>query len=421
MSEPMFGFGSSGGRISRGALSAAMLAVVIVFAACGGEIREPVGPDWPRWRGPSGDGISVEAEWDPAAIAGGPVTAWTFEAGAGFSSPSIVDGYVYLMGNAKGEDTVYCLRAADGKLVWSHSYPCRAGEYPGPTSTPTVDRGTVFCLSKEGLLNALDAADGKVLWSRHIASDFGAVPPEWGFASSVVPYGESLLVNAGEAGMALDRTDGSLIWASAPKPSGYASPVLMLRESETVALFFGAGALFGVDPDSGSVLWSHPWKTAYDVNAADPLVVGDRIFITTGYGRGCALLEVNGGEAAVVWENRTVSSHFGSPVSVDGFIYANDGDAGAHRGSFVCLDPLTGESRWSERLGLGSMISTPGRLILLTERRELIIAETSPEEFVEIARCSLPRGLYWTPPVISGGRIYVRSISGTVTCIDVSG
>jgi outer membrane protein assembly factor BamB len=410
---------------------ARVIPLVLAFAAAaaavamagGGRAEAPSGEasgsDWPRWRGPDATGVSREKGWttrnlDPLRI------AWQTPVGTGFSGMSVVGDRLYTMGTEGGNEGVVCLDAVTGRRVWSHSYPSSLGEYPGPRVTPTVDGERVYALGQFGTLVCLDRARGSVIWQKDVVRDLGASKPSWGFAGSPVAWEDLLLLNAGRSGMAVRKDTGELVWGERGT-GGYAGVVAFATQGKTLLAVFGERALYGVEPRSGAVVWSFPWVTAYDVNAADPLVVGERLFITSDYGRGCALLAVRPDGVEPVWQNTSVSSHFSSPVYLEGAIFANDGDASAHRGAFVCLDPASGEERWRERAGVGSVLAAGDRLLLLTERGQLRVAEASATAYRELASADLPAGLYWNSPVLSRGRLYVRGMKGDVYCIDLRG
>ena len=170
---------------------------------------------------------------------------------------------------------------------------------------------------------------------------------------------------------------------------------------------------------TGKLAWTYPWVTRYDENIPDPVVNNDTIFISTNHGNGCVLLRIKENKPEVIWKNMNMDSHFSSFIYLDGYIYGNDGFAGYGWSTFKCLDIRTGKEMWGESLGLGSLISAGGKLILLNERGDLFIAEATPEGYREIsfARSILPRTC-WTPPSFSDGRIYCRNDKGELISID---
>jgi len=394
------------------------LAVLLALASVATATAEIA--EWPRWRGPEGNGIAADAHVNPTALAGQPKIAWKASLGTGFSSVAVAGSLVYGLGNTGGTDTVFCLNADTGRVVWKHSYRCAQGSHPGPRATPTVHDGAVYTLSREGHLFALDAATGKVRWQKHLADDLGIRPPGWDFAGSVVVAGARLILNAGRSGLALDRSTGATSWESGAGPGGYATPVLADLAGRLTAVIFGERAAYGVDVDDGGVRWSFSWVTGSDVNASDPVVFDDRVFVASAYGKGCALFDVSGARPVAVWQNNAFETHFSSFVTMDGALYGIDGDARVpNAGVLRCLNARTGKTAWSAPLGFGSLIATNDHLVVLNSTGTIVVAEASSARYRELARCSLPRNQYWTPPALAQGKLFVRNLTGDLFAIDV--
>jgi outer membrane protein assembly factor BamB len=377
--------------------------------------------DWPGWRGPNRDGKTTEKDWNPAALANGPKIVWKVSVGKGYSSLAVRGQYLYTMGNSNNIDTVYCLDISSGQAIWSYSYPSSLGQYQGPRATPTIDGDYVYTLSRSGDLFCFNAKDGRVIWQTNIVDRFRARPPNWGFAGSPVIEGDLLILNAGVSGIALNKKTGKKIWSSKSGTGGYATPVVYDYKGIKYAAMFGEKALYAVELETGKQVWSYPWRTRYDVNAADPLVFGNKIFISSNYGSGCALLEINDGKPQLVWKNRNMNSHFSSFIHIDGYIYGFDGHAGSSKGYFRTLDIKTGNVVWEEQLGFGSLIAVNKNLIILNSRGDLFITQATPLSYREVSSASavLSRTC-WTPPAYSKGRIYLRNNLGELICIDVS-
>ena len=392
-----------------------LLAVLGLFAVA----ESAQAQDWPRWRGPDGNGISTETQWNPSALAGQPKILWKASVGTGFSSMAVRGNLLYTLGNENDTDTVYCLDAETGKKVWSYSYPCALGSYPGPRSTPFVDGESVYTLSQEGHLFSFNAGTGKVRWKKHLVNDFGANPPMWNFAGSPVAAGNLLLLNAGKAGLALDKNTGAKVWSSGSGPGGYSTPVLAEYGGRSAMVIFGQRAVYGVDILNGAPLWSFDWQTDSDVNAADPVAFDGKVFVASAYDRGCAVYDVSSSRPAVVWRSGVFKTHFSSFVLIDGFIYGIDGDARQQSaGVLRCVEARTGKVAWSANLGFGSLISVGGRLIVLNGTGTIIVADASASGYRELAKTSLPRYQYWTPPAFSRGRLFVRNLRGDLFSID---
>ncbi|MBE0535852.1 MAG: PQQ-binding-like beta-propeller repeat protein [Phycisphaerae bacterium] len=370
--------------------------------------------DWPHWRGPDYDGISKETGFDAAALGDGTKPVWEAEIGMGFSSVTVSEGRAYVTGNVgKTKDVVFCFDAVTGKELWTHSYPepLDPKYYEGGTSaTPTVHDGKVYTISKQGKIFCLNAATGGVVWEKTVSPK----PPTWGFAGSGVIQGDLVIFNVGSAGLALNKNDGSVVWENGDGPSGYASAVPFVRDGKNCIALFGQKHVFGLEAATGKELWRSPWQTQHDVNASDPIILGDYVFITSGYNRGCGLIKLEGNTPKQLWENKKMRSQLSGPVLIDGYLYGID------ENQLACMDFMTGEVKWTERgIGKGSLMAADGKLIVLSDKGMLYFAEPSPEGFKPISSAQILKGKCWTMPVLANGRIYARSGPGHLVCIDV--
>ncbi|MFN0068196.1 MAG: PQQ-binding-like beta-propeller repeat protein [Limisphaerales bacterium] len=378
--------------------------------------------DWPRWRGPNLDGISTETGWSTEWPDDGPRQLWKAKVGTGMSSVTVANGRAYTMGNRDGQESVYGFDAESGKELWKHTYehPLDPKYYVGgPSATPTVDGDTVFALSRRGDLFALDTASGAVRWQKNLAEEIGAKLLEWGFASSPLVDGDRLILNVGTAGTAVDKKTGKVVWSTGPDMAGYATAVPMQHGGGKLFLIFSAKQLAAVNAADGKIAWSHPWETSYDVNAADPIVVGPgRVFISSGYGRGGALIEVKGGRPSVVWENKNMRNQMNAGVLVDGHLYGIDGNERGKDTTLRCLEAATGAVKWSFKdPAHGAVSAAGGHLIVLGEKGELMVGKISPAEFKPVARAQVLGGQCWTVPVLANGRLYLRNSAGDLVCV----
>jgi len=374
-------------------------------------------PDWYQWRGPNRDGISTEKGWLSVWSEGSPKVLWRVSVGVGYSSVSVSSGRVYTMGNVEKMDTVYCLDADTGDVVWQYSYPCEAkGEgHPGSAATPTVDGKPVYTLSRDGDLFCFDTDSGEVIWSKVLPRDFNAKAPEWGFSCSPLVLDNWLILDVGQT-LALDKATGELIWKSKDYGASYSSPIAFRLDGKSRLAVFPASGLVILNAENGQQLSRYPWKTKYDVNAVTPIVSGDKVFISSGYNTGGALIQISGSKPKVIWKNKNMRNHFNSCVLWKGHLYGFD------ESTLKCLDFQTGAVKWKKRgLGKGSLMLADGKLIIMGDKGDLVIAEASPDSFQEISRAKVLSGLCWTVPVLSGGKLYCRNHPGDLVCLDVSG
>jgi outer membrane protein assembly factor BamB len=374
--------------------------------------------DWPVWRGPNHDGISTEK------LAGTEVKKlWEAKIGIGFASFTVADSRVYTTGHADDKDTVFCFDALSGKQVWKHDYAADLGDkyYEGGTSaTPTIEDGKAYHLSRWGDLFCFDATTGKVVWQKNIQQETEANIPDWGFSGSPLVYGDLLILNVGKAGTAVEKATGKLVWKSDTDNAGYSTayPITVNGKPQVV---IGSGRAYkGVDPKNGSVLWEHTWSTSYGVNAADPILSGTKLFISSGYNKGCALLDLASAEPQEVWRSRVLKNQFNSSVLIEGHLYGSDGDE-SKTASLKCIDFATGTEKWSEpSTGFCSLMAADGKLIIMTAKGELIIAKADAAKFEPISRTPVLSGRCWSAPVLANGRIYARNAAGQMVCVSVN-
>lgn len=385
------------------------------------------GADWPIYRGPQHNGITGETNWIADFPATGPKQLWKKSIGIGFSTMTISNGRVYAMGNSgksgpnANQDTVFCFDADTGKEIWKHTYSCplEPKYYEGGTlSTPTVDGNVVYTISKMGHLFCLDAADGSVKWQKNMNKDLGFELPTWHFAGSPFVYENMLILNLGDAGVALNKANGEVIWDNGKGICGYSTPFLFTFDGQKCVAILGASHIMGVRISDGEVLWKSPFENDVKVNAADPVIVGNEVFASSGYNFGCVKIKVTGGNVENLWQNKNMRNHMNCSMYWKGYLYGFDETA------LTCLDFKDGSIKWTERsLGKGAlMMSADGRMIIISDKGELAIANADPEKFDLISRAQiLPKAKCWTTPILANGKIYARNANGDMVCVDVSG
>jgi outer membrane protein assembly factor BamB len=378
--------------------------------------------DWPNWRGPNHNGISNETGWNTDWPESGPKVLWEKMLGPGFASMAVADGRVYAMGNIKNNDILYCLNADTGKEIWEKSYPCplfNKNHEGGPSATPTVDGDSVYTFSKNGDAIRFQKDTGEVVWHKKLNEDLGYKHPTWYFASSPFIIDNIVILNAGTYGVGLNKTDGNIIWENGKGTAGYSTAVPFTMDGQKCIALFAAREMVALVAKTGKILWKIPWKTSYDVNAADAIIEGNKIFISSGYNKGCAVYTFSSSDFTEDWQNKKMRNHFNSCVLWKGYIYGVDDDP-----SISCLDFKTGEVKWAQRgFGKGSLMLADGKLIILSDKGKLAIAEATPTEYKELASAQiLPNKKCWTVPVLANGRIYARNNpDGQLVCLDVSG
>jgi outer membrane protein assembly factor BamB len=418
--------------------------IIIGGCATTGKMTEPTTDiadefDWPRWRGPNGDGISMESGWNPEALEGGPKIVWKTNVGSGYSNVAIKGKYLYTMGNEDEEDIIYCLHSETGKEVWRYSYPHQySGGYGGATqSTPIVEGMYVYTLNIEGILLCLEAKNGKLQWKKDLVSEYDVVKPYFDFGGSPVIEGDLIILTANTSGIALNKKTGEMVWDSDKPPENlalysstgphYATPVMYDYEGKQYAVITSYVGVHSVEVETGKVLWVYKWEPFNRIHVSDPLIFNNKVFIAQYYRGGSVLLDIKGGAPEVLWENKNMSSDISSPVLINGYIYGCEGGPYQNKGLLRCLDVKTGEVMWEEDLESISitLMAADGKLIILEEDGTLRIAEAKPSSYREISSGVMPKGeynypKYFTPPVLCNGKIYCRNFYGDLVCIDVS-
>lgn len=371
--------------------------------------------DWPVFRGPNGNGISSESGLKSSGQA---ETKWQTQVGLGYSSPVIAEGRVIVSGHdGKDTDTLWCLDEKTGEVIWKHSYPQPLGDLyfqGGTTGTATIDGDKVFHVARQGELFCLNVTDGAVIWSKHLQKDFGYTMPTWGFTGAPLVQADRLYVTAGESGLCLDKKDGATIWQSKDEEAGYATPFPITRNGKNFLIFTNKRAYVCVDAETGNEVWSERWMTRYGVNAADPVVFEDYLFISSGYGKGATLVKWDGnGDPETVWQNRDMKTQMNAAVLIDGHLYGVDGNEGQDGTGLKCLELLTGKTLWiEESVGHGTVAAAGGKLIVLTEQGMLQVADASPSGYSPSFSQQVLQPKVWTVPVFANETVYCRNAGG---------
>ncbi len=372
--------------------------------------------EWFQWRGPNRDGHSAETGLLQAWPKAGPQLAWRASGvGNGYSSFSTSGGRLYTLGARGNIEYITALDRATGRKVWEYQngrrYENDRGD--GPRSTPTVDGDRIVVLGGSGDLTSLDAATGKRIWTVNLVQKFGGRNPYWGYSESPLIVGDRILVNAGGSRasiVAVSKADGSTLWQQHGDEAGYSSPMLLRTGSLNQVIFFTGSRTLAVDPRDGRLLWSYNKAANGTANIATPIVRGTRVFVSSDYGTGGALLEVraagNIATANEVYFTRDMRNHHASSVLVGDHLY------GYSSSILTALAFDTGKPVWRDRaVGKGSLIFADGRLYLYSEDGVVGLAEASPAAYREHGRFSIPQqsGLpTWSHPVIAGGLLIVR-------------
>ncbi len=394
----------------RGVSSPTMVA--LAFALASGATAAD-GEDWPNFRGPNHDGISQETGLRVSGKEPLPLV-WKRNLGSAFSSFAVVADRVYTCGTKSDEQRLFCLQAEDGEIVWDvaieKTYENTHGN--GTRATPTVNDNRVYIQGAHGRLLCADAKSGKTVWTHSFHN-----PPTWGYAGSILVQGDLAIATGGQQEgtlVALDRRTGDFRWRCGTDPAGYATPYPFTFEGKHYVMGFSGESAIIADVVTGRLVLRIPWSTAWKVNAAAPIVRDHYLFLSSGYQTGCGLFRLSAEgdalSASPVWQSRVLRNKFQSCIYNDGHLYSSDQRA------LKCVDFLTGKEAWSiARIQHGTLVAAADHLYLLTEQGSLQVAGVSPKGFEPKLTAEILSGRCWTVPVISGGRLFARSLEQVVS------
>jgi outer membrane protein assembly factor BamB len=401
-----------------------------------------IAEEWPGYRGPHGDGICREPVltlWPE----GGPNVLWRAPLTHGFSSMTIVDGKVVTMikrsVDSVSYETCVALNIQDGSELWATTLNTAqysggaagpSGGSDGPRSTPVINGENVLILDRLLMLWCLRLEDGEVLWSKDIKALYNGSIPTWEHAASPVIDGDQLFVNCGGEGqsfLSLRPDDGSLNWKSQTEKVTYSTPVCAEILGVKQVIFLVKSGLKSIRADNGAFLWKQDFGNR-DMFAASPVVAGDTVYASGAYNMGAVAVRLSnqGGAFSVekMWQTPSdLQNHWTTSVYHDGHVYGMFGNAAYNVAPLQCIELATGTVKWSQdNYGQGGLIVAGNHLIVLSEKRDLVVVEATPDAYREVSRCSPfldTRGKCWNAPAVSDGVLYVRSTREMVA-LDVS-
>jgi outer membrane protein assembly factor BamB len=383
--------------------------------------------DWPQWRGPDRNGLSKEtgllSQWPRS----GPPVVWSAAMlGAGYGSIAVQGDRIWVQGMRNRQSVVTSLNRADGKVLWVRTIGAaiEEGRGPGPRSTPTVDGDRLYVLTENGDLACLRAADGTVVWQKNILKEFGGRNISWLISESPLVDGNMVIVTPGGRGagmVALDKMTGKTVWVTKElsDDAGYASPIVADVGGVRTIMTFTSEAGIGVRASDGKLMWRNSSAANGTANIATPVYSDGKVFFTSSYGTGAALvgLKASGNEvrAQEIYFTRDMKNHHGGVVLVNGYIY------GFNDSILTCLEFASGKMVWRDRsVGKGAVSYADGHLYILSENNVVGLVEATPMGYREKGRFSIADQGWpsWAHPVVSGGRLYIRN-QGTLTSYDV--
>jgi outer membrane protein assembly factor BamB len=386
------------------------------------------GSDWQQWRGPNRDGVSAETGLLKQWPAGGPPAAWTVSGlGNGYGSVAVGGDRLFVQGMEGNASAVFCLRRQDGGKVWSRTLGRSLDQDKGggPRGTPTADGDVLFALSEAGDLACLRVADGGVVWTRNILAEFGGRNPNWLLSESPLVDGPHVIVTPGGRGAglaALDKKTGKTAWTTKElsDAAAYSSAIAVDVQGVRTIITQTSQAAVGVRAGDGKLMWRYTKAANDTANITTPVFFDNRVFVTSAYNTGGALLQLRAENGEVradeAYFTRDMMNHHGGVVFVNGHLY------GFSNAILTCLEAATGKVQWRDRsVGKGSLTYADGRLYVLGEGNTVGLVEASPAAYVERGRFSIADQGWpsWAHPVVAGGRLYLRN-QGVLAAHDIT-
>jgi outer membrane protein assembly factor BamB len=396
------------------------LTKLILIIACLALAFQAFAADWPQFRGLKADGMAPDKGINKDWANKPPKLLWQAAlTDDGFAGPSVAEGKLFIIDHSGSQDIVRAFNVDTGEEAWRYAYDeTDQANYGYSRATPVFSAGKVYTLSRMGTLLCLDAATGQKVWGRNLVSEMQGNKPQWDYAVSPLVDGDKLIVVPGgdKSVAALDKTTGATLWTGgASDVAGYATPVTATILDKRQYVVFTGAMVSGVDSSDGNLLWSYPWKTSYDVNAASPIVGGNYVFMTSGYNVGCALLEITAAGPKKLWANKEIIGQFNTPVRFGKFIYGI-GDPG----NLVCLDTATGTAAWKQPgFEKGGVCGVDGAVIAINGAEgDVVLVNATETAYQELGRIKPLGGQSWTAPIVANGKLIVRNKQG-IACLDL--
>jgi outer membrane protein assembly factor BamB len=405
-------------RTSHIALGLALLAALTGVASAA-DVKTD---DWPQWRGVHRDDISPDKgllkEWPKD----GPPLAWKAKGiGEGFSSVAVVGDKVFTMGDVDKECFVFALSRDKGEKVWSTKVGKSGGNFAGPRCTPTVDGDRVYALGQFGDLVCLKVSDGTEVWRKSFPKDFGGQSGGWNYTESLLIDGGKLVCTPGgkNAVIALNKANSEVIWKSDfEDTAGYSSIVVATVSGVRQYVQLLSGGVVGVDAKTGKLLWKYDKLGNNTANIPTPIILGDQVFVTAGYGKGGGLLTLSEADGKVTskedyFSGKLTNKH-GGAVHVGDHIYLDRDDSGNPQ----CVEWKTGkikenwlkDARDKQGHGSASLTFADGNFYIRYDNGYVALVPADPDGYKEKGVLKIPNSdsNSWSHPVVIGGRLYLR-------------
>ncbi len=391
--------------------------------------------DWPQILGPHRNGVADDEQLPERWPKSGPAILWRAKLGQGYAGPAVVGSRVVVFHRIGAKERLECFDLKSGQSTWATDFACsyRGGIDPdlGPRCVPTIVDGAVVAYGVAGNLHCVSLADGKTRWSRDLFGDYQGDEGYFGAGSSPLVVESRVLVNVGGksgAGLvALDLRTGETLWKAGDEAASYAAPTFAKLGEKPAAIFVTRLNCVAVDPATGAVLFRFPFgKRGPTVNAATPLVVDDRLFLSASYGIGAVSQRWNGQAWVAAWANDdTMSSQYATAVPFEKHLYGSHGREDVGETELRCVELATGKIAWSQSSsGVAHVLRAGDKLLVVNVDGTATLARANPVKFDALATAKIASQTTRAIPALSQGRLLVRTNErggpGELLCVDVA-
>lgn len=386
--------------------------------------------DWPGILGPDRNGVADGETLLTAWPESGPAVVWERPVGEGFAGVAVVDGRAFLFDRVDGENRAAAFVAGTGRPIWERRFPTDFttgfSDDDGPRCTPVVAGEHVYLYGPQGRLRCLAAETGEPVWERDTHGDFAAPEGYFGAGSTPIVEGDLVIVNVGgrreNAGVvAFDRLSGKTKWAATMEAASYSSPIAVTIDGTRQLIAITRLKCISLDPETGKVRFEFDFGArGPTVNAASPVVLGDRLFVTAHYRVGAVYGTISADGFEETWRSDDVlSSHYTTPIAHEGKLYGIDGQERLDPGTLRCVDPATKRVLWSvDDFGYAGLVRAGDLILAMQTTGDLVLFEANPEKYVERARARVAKSTSRAMPALANGLLYVRD-GETLRCLRV--
>ena len=391
--------------------------------------------NWPRFRGPNGQGTVDDVVFDPKVLTEPPL--WTAKLpGVGVSSPIIDGNRVYITsateypGRNLVDHYVLCYEAASGKPLWDRKEPLipfkkhRLNSYA--STTPVIDGDRVFfsvATPAEYRVYAFDKKTTKQYWMRKL----GPYQSEHGIGYSlivadglvIVPNEQKEKEQAGKDCeiLALNAETGETAWRL-PRKVLHTPASTPCLHNGVLLTTSSAHGVSGIDPKTGTEMWSLRPMTLRVVSS--PVFCDDLVFVSNGAGgagREMFAARIRDGNTAAAAE---VAYELKKPLVIPYVPTSVVGKTPAGKrlftvgdfGDVTCLDPVTGNILGTVNIE-GAFYGSPiilGNVLIVVSLEGVLYALSVAETPEVLCRVELGEASKATP-AYADGRLFVRTDS----------